>query len=267
MSGSTCAGGTSCGSPCSSWRFPSTGSTRCCGWPGALLPGSGGGLRPGGAPGPAGGEAGGLRPGPAGPGRAPGRPAARRLREHDVSRRVKGALAYKKPAVLAAAVLAAVAVAVGLWLAADASGGAGLPGRPPGGPVPGRSDGELSAAGWDGEEGPDPAALLADAPCLPTTTPGTTASACSSRMIFHIPTTELYRLPAEGRGVGGGGDPQPHQHRRPVARADATGDGRLEERGVLITYTWREGFEGRSAPTPSGWRRRRCGRASTGWNP
>ena len=169
--------------------------------------------------------------------------------EHDVSRRVKGALAYKKPAVLAAVVLAAVAVAVGLWLAADASGGAGLPGRPP---VLSLSldvqTGELSAAGWDGEEGPDPAALLADAPLFtddnawhhsfslsfPDGIPYPDDGSCTDYLLI-----DEEWVAGETRPLSFNGDLEP--------RDDSQGDGRLEERGVLITYTWREGFEGRSA--------------------
>ena len=145
--------------------------------------------------------------------------------EHDVSRRVKGALAYKRPAVLAAAVLAAAAA---LSLEAQT--------------------GELSAAGWDGEEGPDPAALLADAPLFIDDNAWHHGFSLSFPDGIPYPDDGSYTdyLLKDGEWVAGetrtlsfNGDLEP--------RDDSQGDGRLEERGVLITYTWREGFEGCSA--------------------
>ena len=85
--------------------------------------------------------------------------------EHDVSRRVKGVLSYRKPAILAAIILVIAAVGVGLWLAADSTGGAGMPQSPPTVTLSlDHRQAELTAADWDGETPPDPAELLADAP-------------------------------------------------------------------------------------------------------
>ena len=163
--------------------------------------------------------------------------------EHDVSRRVKGALAYKKPAVITAAVLAVAAVLAGLWLSSDAAQGEGLPHRPPVLQISmERYQMELTAQSWDGEEPPDPAELLADAPLL------TDDRAWHHEVDITLPEGEP--RPAEGSYTdyllrdGAWVAGETHSLTNTAAlrpRADSAGDGRLEERGVLLTYTWREG--------------------------
>ena len=167
--------------------------------------------------------------------------------EHDVSRRVKGALAYRKPALAAAVVLAVLAVGVGLWLCADPAQG-GLPEQPPTITLStDRNSLELSAAEWDGETPPDPAKLLENAPRL-----------VEDNAWSH------------GASVTFGGEPYPDKgvftdyllqgedwvagHSASMTfslvlqpRADSDGSGEPEERGVVFTYTWKEGFTSRSA--------------------
>ena len=167
--------------------------------------------------------------------------------EHDVSRRVKGALAYRRPAVLAAAVLALAAGGVGLWLAADSDGGAGLPQSPPALTLSTDSRAvQLTAAGWDGETPPDPAELLADAPLLP-----------DDYLWVHdvsLSVPDRYR-PEEGTYTdyllrdGAWVEGERHSMWFTIGlqpRADSAGTG-TEERGVVFTYTWKEGFTSRSA--------------------
>lgn len=167
--------------------------------------------------------------------------------EHDVSRRVKGVLAYRRPAVLAAAVLVFAAGGLGLWLAADSTGGAGLPPSPP--VVTLSLDSrqvQLTAADWDGETPPDPAALLADAPLFPDdylwVHDVSLSVADQYRPEEGVYTDYLLR---DGQWVEGNKGSMTYT----VAlhpRADSAGTG-TEERGVVFTYTWKEGFNSRSA--------------------
>ncbi len=167
--------------------------------------------------------------------------------EHDVSRRVKGALAYRKPALAAAVILAVLAVGVGLWLCADPAQGE-LPEQPPTITLSTDRDSvELTAVEWDGETPPDPAELLENAPRLVDDTAW-----------------------SHGASVTFGGEPYPDkgnftdyllQGEEWVAghsagmtfslvlypREDSDGSGEPEERGVVFTYTWKEGFTSRSA--------------------
>lgn len=150
--------------------------------------------------------------------------------EHDVSRRVKGALAYRRPAVLAAIILAVAAVGVGLWLAADPTGRAGLPQSPPAITLSIDSrEAKLTAASWDGENPTDPAALLADAPRF-------TDDYAWSHSVEHelwrpAPPCgrDLHRLPASGRPVGGRAQRLYDVYNRPPAPG---GFGREGDRGA-----------------------------------
>ena len=167
--------------------------------------------------------------------------------EHDVSRRVKGALAYRKPAVIAAAVLVVAAVGVGLWLAADSTGGAGLPQVPP--TITLSIDGreaQLTAADWDGEIPLDPAELLADAPLF-----------TDDYLWVHNVSLSIFGQPHPRKGaytdylLRDGQWVEGHNGSMTYTiglhpREDSAGTG-TEERGVIFTYTWKEGFTSRSA--------------------
>ena len=167
--------------------------------------------------------------------------------EHDVSRRVKGVLSYRKPAILAAIILVIAAVGVGLWLAADSTGGAGLPQSPPTVTLSlDHRQAELTAADWDGETPPDPAELLADAPLF-TDDYIWSHNAGLSLSGQPRPTEGTYTdyLLQEGQWVEGHSGSMTYT----IAlqpRADSAGKG-TEERGVVFTYTWKEGFATRSA--------------------
>lgn len=167
--------------------------------------------------------------------------------EHDVSRRVKGVLSYRKPAILAAIILVIAAVGVGLWLAADSTGGAGLPQSPPTVTLSlDHRQAELTAADWDGETPPDPAELLADAPLF-TDDYIWSHNAGLSLSGQPRPTEGTYNdyLLREGQWVEGHSGSMTYT----IAlqpRADSAGKG-TEERGVVFTYTWKEGFATRSA--------------------
>ena len=167
--------------------------------------------------------------------------------EHDVSRRVKGALDYRKPAVIAAAVLVIAAGGIGLWLAADATAREGLPQSPPAITLSIDSrEAELTAADWDGDTPPDPMALLADAPLF---TDDYLWAHDVSLNIFDQPLPEKgtytdYLL-RDGQWIAGENIPMSYS----IAlwpREDSAGTG-IEERGVVFTYTWKEGFTSRSA--------------------
>lgn len=168
--------------------------------------------------------------------------------EHDVSRRVKGALAYRKPAVIAAAVLAVVAVGVGLWLAADSTGGAGLPQSPPAITLSlDQSEGELFASAWN-EEPENPVRLLDSAPAF-----------VDDHLWHHSVSLNFPAgapLPDEGSytdyllvdGVWTAGETYNLSFSLNLEpRADSGPVGTLEERGVVLTYTWRDGFARSSA--------------------
>lgn len=167
--------------------------------------------------------------------------------EHDVSRRVKGALAYRKPAVIAAAVLVIAAGGIGLWLAADSTGGAGLPQSPPAITLSIDSrEAELTAAHWDGDTPPDPAELLADAPLF---TDDYLWVHNVSLSVFGQPqprkgayTDYLLRDGQWVEGLNGSMTYTIGLH----PREDSAGTG-TEERGVVFTYTWKEGFTSCSA--------------------
>lgn len=167
--------------------------------------------------------------------------------EHDVSRRVKGALAYRKPAVIAAAVLVIAAAGVGLWLAADSSGGAGLPQSPPVITLSLDSrEAQITAADWDGDTPPDPAELLADAPLF-----------TDDYLWVHNVSLSVFGQPEPQKGAytdyllrdgqwveGHNGSMTYTIGLHPREDSDGTG---TEERGVVFTYTWKEGFTSRSA--------------------
>ena len=167
--------------------------------------------------------------------------------EHDVSRRVKGVLSYRKPAILAAIILVIAAVGVGLWLAADSTSGAGLPQSPPTVTLSlDHRQAELTAADWDGETPPDPAELLTDAPLF-TDDYIWSHNAGLSLSGQPRPTEGTYTdyLLQEGQWVEGHSGSMTYT----IAlqpRADSAGKG-TEERGVVFTYTWKEGFATRSA--------------------
>ena len=167
--------------------------------------------------------------------------------EHDVSRRVKGALAYHKPAVIAAAVLVIAAAGVGLWLAADSTGGAGLPQSPPVITLSLDSrEAQLTAADWDGDTPPDPAELLTDAPLF-TDDYLWVHNVSLSALGQPQPQKGTYTdyLLRDGQWVEGHNGSMTYTiglH----PREDSAGTG-TEERGVLFTYTWKEGFHTRSA--------------------
>lgn len=167
--------------------------------------------------------------------------------EHDVSRRVKGALTYRKPAVIVVAVLVIAAAGVGLWLAADASAGEGLPQSPPTITLSiDNRQAELTAAHWDGDTPPDPEELLAEAPLF---TDDYIWSHDVSLGVFDQPKPEegTYTdyLLRDGQWVEGlNGSMRYTIGLHP--REDSAGTG-TEERGVVFTYTWKEGFTSRSA--------------------
>lgn len=167
--------------------------------------------------------------------------------EHDVSRRVKGALAYRRPAVLVAIILAVAAVGVGLWLAADPTGRAGLPQSPPAITLSIDSrEAKLTAASWDGESPTDPAALLADAPRF-TDDYAWSHSVDMSFGDQPRPAEGTYTdyLLQDGQWVEGHSGSMTYT----IAlqpRVDSAEKG-TEERGVVFTYTWKEGFATRSA--------------------
>ena len=166
--------------------------------------------------------------------------------EHDVSRRVKGVLTYRKPAVIAAAVLVIAVGGVGLWLGADSTHGAGLPQSPPTITLFIDSrEAKLTAADWDGENPPDPAELLADAPLFTDDyvwSHGVDMSfGDQPRPAEGAYTDYLLR---DGQWVEGDNGFMTYTIvLRP--RADSAGTG-TEERGVVFTYTWKEGFHTRS---------------------
>lgn len=167
--------------------------------------------------------------------------------EHDVSRRVKGVLAYRKPAVIAAAVLVVAVGGVGLWLAADSSSGAGLPQSPPAITLFLDSrEAQLTAADWDGETPPDPAELLADAPLFTDdylwVHDVSLSVSGQSETRKGVYTDYLLRDGQWVEGYNGSMTYTIGLH----PREDSAGTG-TEERGVIFTYTWEEGFTSRSA--------------------
>lgn len=167
--------------------------------------------------------------------------------EHDVSRRVKGALTYRRPAVIAAAVLVIAAVGVGLWLAADSAAGEGLPQSPPTITLSIDSrEATLTAADWDGDTPPDPAELLADAPLF---TDDYIWSHGVDMSFGNQPRPEkgVYTdyLLQDGQWLEGLSGPITYTIGL-SPREDSAGTG-TEERGVIFTYTWKEGFHTRSA--------------------
>lgn len=167
--------------------------------------------------------------------------------EHDVSRRVKGALNYRKPAIIVAAVLVIAAVGVGLWLAADSAAGEGLPQSPPAITLSIDSrEATLTAADWDGENPPDPAELLADAPLF---TDDYIWSHGVDMSFGDQPRPEkgVYTdyLLQDGQWVEGLSGPITYTIGL-SPREDSAGTG-TEERVVIFTYTWKEGFHTRSA--------------------
>lgn len=167
--------------------------------------------------------------------------------EHDVSRRVKRALAYRKPAMAVAVVLVVAAVGVVLWLGADSAVRAALPQSPPTVTLSmDNQQAELTAADWDGENPPDPAALLADAPLL---TDDYIWVHDVSLSIFDQPRPEegTYTdyLLQDGQWIAG--ETKSMSYTIGLwPREDSAGTG-TEERGVVFTYTWKEGFSTRSA--------------------
>lgn len=167
--------------------------------------------------------------------------------EHDVSRRVKGALNYRKPALAAAAVLALLAVGVGLWLCADPAQ-AGLPEQPPTITLStDRNSVELVAAKWDGDTPPDPAKLLENAPRLVEDNAWShgTSVTFGKEPYPDEGTFTDYLLQGEEWVAGHSASMTFSMVLRP--RADSDGSGYPEERGVVFTYTWKEGFTSRSA--------------------
>ena len=164
-----------------------------------------------------------------------------------MSRRVKGALNYRKPAVIAAAVLTVVAVGVGLWLVADSTGGAGLPQSPPAITLSIDSrEAQLTATDWDGDTPPDPEALLAEAPLF---TDDYLWVHNVSLSVFGQPHpqegTYTDYLLQDGQWVEGLNGSMTYTIGL-YPREDSAGTG-TEERGVVFTYTWKEGFTSRSA--------------------
>lgn len=167
--------------------------------------------------------------------------------EHDVSRRVKGALSYRKPALVLVIVLAAVAVGVGLWLCSNPAESA-LPEEPPA--ITLNLDWDsvvLTADGWDGDTPPDPAELLENAPRFVDDTAWS-----------HGASVYFGKEPYPDKGVFTDyllqGDEWVAGHSAGMtfsmvlnAREDSDGSGYPEERGVVFTYTWKEGFTSRSA--------------------
>lgn len=134
-----------------------------------------------------------------------------------------------------------------LWLAADSTGGAGLPQSPPTVTLSlDHRQAELTAADWDGETPPDPAELLADAPLF-TDDYIWSHNAGLSLSGQPRPTEGTYTdyLLQKGQWVEGHSGSMTYT----IAlqpRADSAGKG-TEERGVVFTYTWKEGFATRSA--------------------
>ena len=167
--------------------------------------------------------------------------------EHDVSRRVKGALAYRKPALAAAVILAVLAVGAGLWLCADPAQGE-FPEQPPTLTLStDRNALELTAAEWDGETPPDPAKLLENAPRL-----------VEDNAWSHGVSVTFGGEPYPDKGVFTDyllqGEEWMAGHSAAMtftmvlnAREDSDGTGEPEERGVVFTYTWKDGFTSRSA--------------------
>ena len=134
-----------------------------------------------------------------------------------------------------------------LWLAADSTGGAGLPQSPPTVTLSlDHRQAELTAADWDGETPPDPAELLTAAPLF-TDDYIWSHNAGLSLSGQPRPTEGTYTdyLLQKGQWVEGHSGSMTYT----IAlqpRADSAGKG-TEERGVVFTYTWKEGFATRSA--------------------
>lgn len=167
--------------------------------------------------------------------------------EHDVSRRVKGALSYRKPALAAAVALAVLAVGVGVWLCADPAEAA-IPDAPPEITLSTDRDSVvLTATEWDGNTPSDPAKLLENAPHLVDDTAWShSASVTFGKEPYPDDGTFTdYLLQGEewvaGRSAGMSFSLVLYP------REDSDGSGFLEERGVIFTYTWKDGFTSRSA--------------------
>lgn len=167
--------------------------------------------------------------------------------EHDVSRRVKGALSYRKPALAAAVALAVLAAGVGIWLCADPAQAA-IPDTPPELTLSTDRDSiVLTAAEWDGDTPPDPAELLENAPRLVDDTAWSHGAsvAFGTEPYPDEGTFTDYLLQGEEWVAGHSAGMTFSLVLHP--REDSNGSGFLEERGVVFTYTWKDGFTTRSA--------------------